>query len=149
MSEPYLALQVIMMPRDANPTPAVSSGGVPCPVYNTIFGGVLLSYLDQAGAVGAIREVLQRGGPRPFLVTVAINRVEFKKPVLVGDLVSVARPWTKWAAEVERVEDIPVAVRRAIQIARTPPTGPVFLSLPSDVLRLEGEFDVEPPAEIG
>ena len=39
----------------------------------------------------------------------------------IGDLVSVARPWTKWAYEVERVEDVPTAVRRAIQTALTPP----------------------------
>ena len=74
MSEPYLAIQVVMMPRDTNP-------------HGTIFGGVLLSYIDQAGAIGARREVVRRGGPPPFMVTVAMNRVEFRKPVLVGDVV--------------------------------------------------------------
>src|SRR5216683_1593590 len=74
MSEPYLAIQVVMMPRDVNP-------------HGTIFGGVILSYIDQAGAIGARREVAQAGGPLPFLVTVAINRVEFKQPVHVGDVV--------------------------------------------------------------
>jgi acyl-CoA thioesterase YciA len=74
MSEAYLAIQVVMMPRDTNP-------------YGTIFGGVILSYLDQAGAIGARREVARAGGPLPFLVTVAINKVEFHRPVLVGDVV--------------------------------------------------------------
>ena len=74
MSEPYLAIQVVMMPKDTNP-------------HGTIFGGVILSYLDQAGAIGAYREILSAGGQRPFLVTVAMNRVEFHKPVLVGDVV--------------------------------------------------------------
>jgi acyl-CoA thioesterase YciA len=74
VSEPYLAIQVVMMPRDTNP-------------HGTIFGGVILSYLDQAGAVGARREVARAGGPLPFLVTVAINKVEFHQPVLVGDVV--------------------------------------------------------------
>jgi acyl-CoA thioesterase YciA len=74
MSEPYLAIQVVMMPRDTNP-------------YGTIFGGVILSYIDQAGAIGARREVIRAGGPPPLVVTVAVNRVEFKKPVLVGDVV--------------------------------------------------------------
>jgi acyl-CoA thioesterase YciA len=74
MSEPYLAVQVVMMPAQVNP-------------QGTIFGGVLLSYIDQAGAVGARREVIQAGGPPPFLVTVAVNRVEFKRPVFVGDVV--------------------------------------------------------------
>jgi acyl-CoA thioesterase YciA len=63
-----------MMPRDTNPN-------------GTIFGGILLSYLDQAGAIGARQEVIRAGGKPPMLVTVAINRVEFKKPVLVGDVV--------------------------------------------------------------
>jgi acyl-CoA thioesterase YciA len=74
MSEPYTAIQVVMMPRDTNP-------------HGTIFGGVLLSYIDQAGALGARHEIVQAGGALPMLVTVAINRVEFKKPVLVGDVV--------------------------------------------------------------
>lgn len=74
MSEPYVAIQVVMLPRDTNP-------------QGTIFGGVLLSYIDQAGAVGARHEVVQAGGPPPFLVTVAINSVEFKRPVFVGDVV--------------------------------------------------------------
>jgi acyl-CoA thioesterase YciA len=74
MAEPYLAIQVVMMPADVNP-------------QGTIFGGVILSYIDQAGAVGARREVVNAGGPLPMLLTVAINRVEFKKPVLVGDVV--------------------------------------------------------------
>jgi len=74
MSEPYLAIQVVMMPKDTNP-------------HGTIFGGVILSYLDQAGAIGAYREIVRAGGAAPFLVTVAMNRVEFHKPVLVGDVV--------------------------------------------------------------
>ena len=74
MSDPYLAIQVVMMPRDVNPNGA-------------IFGGVILSYIDQAGAVGARREVVRAGGAPPTLATVAVNRVEFKRPVLVGDVV--------------------------------------------------------------
>jgi acyl-CoA thioesterase YciA len=86
MDEPYLALQVLMMPKDANPQPTRLPGNSHT-VYATIFGGVILSYLDQAGAIGAYREVVRAGGPPPFLVTVAMNRVEFDKPVLVGDVV--------------------------------------------------------------
>jgi benzoylformate decarboxylase len=48
-------------------------------------------------------------------------------------MIDVVRPWTKWAVEVDRVEDLPAATRRAIQTALTPPTGPVFMSLPMDV----------------
>ena len=74
MIEPYLAIQVVMMPRDTNP-------------LGSIFGGVILSYIDQAGAIGARREVVLAGGRHPLIVTVAMNRVEFKQPVLVGDVV--------------------------------------------------------------
>ena len=74
MPDPYLAIQVVMMPRDTNP-------------LGSIFGGVILSYIDQAGAIGARREVQRAGGSVPYLVTVAVNRVEFKLPVLVGDVV--------------------------------------------------------------
>ena len=71
----YLAVKALMMPRDTNP-------------YGTIFGGVLLSYIDQAGAMGARHEVRRSGWPdRPF-VTVAMKSVEFHQPVFVGDSVS-------------------------------------------------------------
>jgi acyl-CoA thioesterase YciA len=86
MNEPYLALQVVMMPRDANPHPTLHPSGQ-FAAYSTIFGGILLSYIDQAGAIGARREVIRAGGRPPVVVTVAINRVEFKKSVLVGDVV--------------------------------------------------------------
>jgi acyl-CoA thioesterase YciA len=74
VSEPYLAIQVVMMPCDTSP-------------LGSIFGGVILSYIDQAGAIGARHEVLHAGGELPFVVTVAMNRVEFHQPVLVGDVV--------------------------------------------------------------
>jgi acyl-CoA thioesterase YciA len=87
MSEPYLALQVVMMPKDANPMPTVVPGSEQHVLFMTIFGGVILSYIDQAGAIGARHEVVRAGGQPPAVVTVAMNRVEFKKPVLVGDVV--------------------------------------------------------------
>jgi acyl-CoA thioesterase YciA len=74
MSEPYIAIQTVMMPSQANP-------------YGTIFGGVILSHIDMAGSIAARREILRRGGAEAAFVTVALNRVEFKKPVLVGDIV--------------------------------------------------------------
>lgn len=74
-SKPYIAVQLPMMPKDTNR-------------HGTIFGGVLLSNIDLAGAIAATRELHLRGGnPKASFVTVAINRVEFKQPVLVGDVV--------------------------------------------------------------
>src|SRR5437868_12693137 len=76
-----------MMPRDANPLPTVVPGTSQSLLYMTIFGGVILSYIDQAGAIGARREVVRAGGVGPVLVTVAFNRVEFHQPMRVGDVV--------------------------------------------------------------
>ena len=63
------AIRVIMMPRDTNP-------------MGTIFGGLILSYIDQAGAVEARKQTSKT------LVTVAMHEVKFIAPVFVGDLVS-------------------------------------------------------------
>ncbi len=57
------------------------------------------------------------------------------EPVLYGPLVQMAEPLVKWAVEVTRLEDLPRIVRRAAKIAMTPPTGPVFISLPGDILK--------------
>src|SRR5262249_16107428 len=48
----------------------------------------------------------------------------------------------KWAVEVTRLEDLPRIVRRAAKIATTPPTGPVFISLPGDILNSEAGIDL-------
>jgi len=63
------SIRVIMMPKDTN-------------AYGTIFGGVIMSYIDQAGAVEAHRHGAD------FIVTVAMREVVFHEPVYVGDLVS-------------------------------------------------------------
>jgi len=64
------------------------------------------------------------------------------EPLLSGPLVEMAAPLTKWAIEVTRLDDLPRIVRRAAKIATTPPTGPVFLSLPGDILNQEGAIDL-------
>jgi acyl-CoA thioesterase YciA len=87
-----------MMPRDTN-------------AHGTIFGGVLLSYIDQAGAVGARHEMRQAGWPDRRLVTVAIKSVEFHKPVFVGDVVSF---WT----QVLHVGTTSVTVRVIVEAER-------------------------------
>ena len=56
------------------------------------------------------------------------------EPLLYDSLVPMAAPLVKWAIEVTRLEDLPRIVRRAAKIAMTPPTGPVFISLPGDIL---------------
>jgi benzoylformate decarboxylase len=64
------------------------------------------------------------------------------EPLLYGPLVRMAEPLVKWAVEVTRLEDLPRIVRRAAKIATTPPTGPVFISLPGDILNAEAGVDL-------
>jgi benzoylformate decarboxylase len=66
-----------------------------------------------------------------------------EEPLLYGNMVDVARQYTKWAWEVGHAAEIPVALARALKIARTPPTGPVFLSLP--VNAMEERLDLNLP----
>jgi benzoylformate decarboxylase len=64
------------------------------------------------------------------------------EPLLYDPLVPMAQPLVKWAVEVTRLEDLPRIMRRAAKIAMTPPTGPVFISLPGDILNNEGGIDL-------
>lgn len=98
MSEPYgpkwnePAIRVLMMPRDTN-------------AHGTIFGGVILSYIDQAGAIEARRQ-----GSR-LMVTVSMDKIVFHEPVFVGDLVSF---WT----ETIRIGTTSITVKVVVEAIR-------------------------------
>jgi len=97
-------------------------------------------------AMGMLYNAHCAGTPLLLLAGQQDRRLRFGEPVLEGDIVSVAHPWTKWSVEVQRVEDVPTAVRRAVQTALSPPTGPVFMSLPVDVqLESSDEFNLAAP----
>jgi acyl-CoA thioesterase YciA len=97
-SEPYLALKTAMMPRDTNK-------------YGTIFGGVLLSYIDLAAGIGAQHFIRSKGWPEQALVTVAMDRIEFKQAVVVGDTVSF---WTS----VERIGKTSITLHISVETER-------------------------------
>lgn len=86
------AIRVLMMPRDTN-------------AHGTIFGGVILSYIDQAGAIEARRQGLQ------LMVTVSMDKVVFHEPVLVGDLVSF---WT----ETVRIGNTSITTKVVVEAIR-------------------------------
>lgn len=94
--------------------------------------------LHAMGGLGNAMGVLvaSKASETPLVVTAGQQdtRHLMTEPWLSGDLVALARPVMKWAKEVGRGEDLGAALRRAFAIARTPPCGPVFLSLPMDVL---------------
>lgn len=90
------AIRVVMMPADTNP-------------LGTIFGGIILSYIDQAGTVQARKHSEKK------LVTVAMHEVRFLAPVFVGDLVS-------FYTETIRVGTKSITVRVTVDSKRgTPP----------------------------
>jgi acyl-CoA thioesterase YciA len=86
------AIRVIMMPCDLNP-------------MGTIFGGLILSYIDQAGAV----EVRKHSHKK--FVTVALHEVKFLAPVFVGDLVS-------FYTELAKLGNTSITVRVTVEAAR-------------------------------
>lgn len=95
------AIRVLLMPKDTN-------------ALGTIFGGIILSYIDQAGAVEGHRYVPLPGR----LVTVAMREVVFHSPVFVGDLVS-------FYTETLRVGRTSVTVKVTVEAERSTGTGRV------------------------
>jgi acyl-CoA thioesterase YciA len=88
------AVRVSLLPRDTNP-------------HGTIFGGVILSYIDQAGAIEAFHHGARR------VVTVAMDKVVFHAPVYVGDLVS-------FYGELVRVGRTSITVK--VEVEAEPPS---------------------------
>ena len=86
------SIRVLMMPRDTN-------------AHGTIFGGVILSYIDQAGAIEARRQGLK------FMVTISMDKVVFHEPVFVGDLVSF---WT----ETLRIGNTSITIKVVVEAIR-------------------------------
>jgi benzoylformate decarboxylase len=72
----------------------------------------------------------------PVLVTAGQQdtRLLLGEPILAGDMVQMTEQFTKWSYEVRSAGEAAAALRRAIALALTPPTGPVFLSLPMDLM---------------
>lgn len=87
------AIRITLLPRDTNST-------------GTIFGGVILSYIDMAGAIEAHRRTRMER-----FVTVAMREVIFHKPVLVGDLVS-------FYSETVRIGTTSITVRVVVETER-------------------------------
>ena len=70
------------------------------------------------------------------------------EPLLYDPLVPIAQPLVKWAVEVTRLRDLPRIVHRAAKIAMTPPTGPVFISLPGDILNDRDALELGNPTRV-
>jgi acyl-CoA thioesterase YciA len=103
------AIRITLLPRDTN-----SAG--------TIFGGVILSYIDMAGAIEAHRHT---GMPR--FVTVAMREVIFHKPVFVGDLVS-------FYAETVSIGKTSITIRVIVETERVGSTTEVLRVTEAEVV---------------
>jgi len=93
-------------------------------------------------AIGSIYTSMMSG--TPMIVTAGQQEQGhgLTEPLLYAPLVPIAQPVVKWATEVNRIEDLPRVLRRAAKIATTAPTGPVFISLPGDILNNEAAIDL-------
>jgi benzoylformate decarboxylase len=76
------------------------------------------------------------------------SRLLQRDPHLSGDIAGIGRLFAKWSTEVRHPQDVPVAVRRAFKMAMQPPTGPVVVSLPQDVLQQDFPFEETPSAPV-
>ena len=93
-------------------------------------------------AIGSIYTSMMSG--TPMIVTAGQQEQGhgLTEPLLYAPLVPIAQPVVKWATEVNRIEDLPRILRRAAKVAMTAPTGPVFISLPGDILNNEAAIDM-------
>src|SRR6202789_721490 len=99
-------------------------------------------------AMGMLYDAQKAGSP--ILVTAGQHEQTFNitEPLLWADLPTIARPFVKWAAEVRALSDLPRAIHRAVKAALAPPTGPVFLSLPGDILTDSADLDMGAPSRV-
>ena len=99
-------------------------------------------------AMGMLYNAMKSGAP--MLLTAGQHDQSFNvtEPILWSDLPPVARPFVKWSTEIRRLEDLPRIVHRAAKTAFAHPTGPVFLSLPVDVLNAERDLELGAPTRV-
>src|SRR6266498_264989 len=88
-----------------------------------------------ANAIGALYDAYRDRSPVIVTSTNVDTRIVGRDSHTEGkDLVEMTKQFTKWSAEVHRSDRIPEYLNRAFKVASTPPTGPVYLALPSNLL---------------
>ncbi len=95
-----------------------------------------------ANGISALYNAFRGGTPVVLSAGNSDTRMLLSEPTLSGDLVQMTRQYTKWSHEIHHAADIPVAVRRAFNEAKTPPTGPTFLSFPWDTMDVQADIDI-------
>lgn len=99
-------------------------------------------------AIGSLYNAWE--GQSPLVVTAGQQdtRYRLREPVLWHDLVAMAAPVTKWSVQAESADELPALLHRAFKIAQDPPTGPVFVALPINVMIEETDHAPVPPSTI-
>ncbi|MFL5252904.1 MAG: thiamine pyrophosphate-binding protein [Rhodopila sp.] len=120
--------------------------------YAQAAGNIVAVNLHAAPGLGNAMGMLYdaRKAGSPILVTAGQHeqRFNFQEPLLWADLPSLARPLVKWSEEVRRLSDLPRAIHRAVKTALAPPMGPVFLSLPGDILTDSADLELGTPSRV-
>jgi thiamine pyrophosphate-dependent acetolactate synthase large subunit-like protein len=104
----------------------------------------LHSGVGLGNGIGMMYQAKRGHAPLVVLAGDAGVRYDAMDAQMAADLVGMAQPVTKWAGRVTHHTSLLRMLRRAIKIATTPPTGPVFLALPMDVLDAPNAEEVVP-----
>lgn len=100
-----------------------------------------------AHALGNLYNAYRAGTPLIVTAGQQDTRAMLEEPLLYADMLELTRQHTKWCWEVRHAAEIPRAMSRAFRIASAPPTGPVFLSLPVNVMEELCETDLLPTTQ--
>ena len=100
------------------------------------------------GGIGNLTNALANRTPMVVTAGQQDRRHLLAEPILSGDLVGLARAATKWQHEVRHLGELGPVLRRAFLDAAHPPAGPVFVSIPMDVLDETGDVEVPPRSRI-
>lgn len=76
------------------------------------------------------------------------SKLATQEPILVSDLTTLARQYTKWSHELRNVDELPIVLQRAFKEAATAPAGPVFLSMPVDLTIQETDLKALPTTRV-
>src|SRR5882724_8071965 len=95
--------------------------------------------------IGAIYGALKANSPLIVTAGQQDTRMRLGNPVLGHDLVAMAAPVTKWSVQIERADEIAAVLRRAFKVATDAPKGPVFVSLPINVMEQETSVEAIAP----
>jgi benzoylformate decarboxylase len=104
----------------------------------------LHSGVGLGNGIGMMYQAKRGGAPLVVIAGESGVRYDSMDAQMAADLVSMARPVTKWSTRVIDPSSTLRVLRRAIKMAATPPTGPVFVALPMDVLDAPCEEEVVP-----